>query len=261
MKTPACTYTVGKVARLAHVSVRALRHYDELGLLRPSRRTEAGYRLYTSEDLERLQQVLFYKELGFSLEEIRDLMADPAFDRREALAGQRRQIVARTLRLEAMLALIDRTLASLEGEAHMSDEELFEVFGGFDPSEYEDEARERWGDTAAYRESARRTKGYTKEDWERFKAEDDALNADLASLVDEGVPPHDARAVDAAERHRLQIDRWFYPCPSEMHVALGRMYVADPRFAATYEKIRPGMARYLCEAIAANAARAAEQPR
>jgi DNA-binding transcriptional MerR regulator len=247
MKTPACTYTVGKVARLAHVSVRALRHYDELGLLRPSRRTEAGYRLYTSEDLERLQQVLFYKELGFSLEEIRDLMADPAFDRREALAGQRRQIVARTLRLEAMLALIDRTLASLEGEAHMSDEELFGVFGGFDPSEYEDEARERWGDT--------------KEDWERFKAEDDALNADLASLVDEGVPPHDARAVDAAERHRLQIDRWFYPCPSEMHVALGRMYVADPRFAATYEKIRPGMARYLCEAIAANAARAAEQPR
>ena len=75
------------------------------------------------------------------------------------------------------------------------------------------------------------------------------------------MPPHDARAVDAAERHRLQIDRWFYPCPSEMHVALGRMYVADPRFAATYEKIRPGMARYLCEAIAANAARAAEQPR
>ena len=261
MKTPASTYTIGKVARLAHVSVRALRHYDELGLLRPSRRTEAGYRLYVSEDLERLQQLLFYKELGFGLEEIRDLMADPAFDRREALAGQRRQIVARALRLEAMLALIDRTLASLEGEVHMSDEELFGVFGDFDPSEYEDEARERWGDTAAYRESARRTKGYTRKDWERFKAERDALNADLASLVDEGAPPDDARAVDAAERHRLQIDRWFYPCPPEMHVALGRMYVADPRFAATYEKIRPGMARYLCEAIAANAARAAEQPR
>jgi DNA-binding transcriptional MerR regulator len=261
MKTPAFTYTVGKVARFAHVSVRALRHYDELGLLRPSRRTEAGYRLYTSEDLERLQQVLFYKELGFGLEAIRDLMADPAFDRREALAGQRRQIVARALRLEAMLALIDRTLASLEGEAPMSDEELFEVFGDFDPSEYGDEARERWGDTAAYRESARRTKGYTKKDWERFKAESDALNADLASLVDKGVPPDDARAVDAAERHRLQIDRWFYPCPPEMHVALGRMYVADPRFAATYEKIRPGMAPYLCEAIAANATRAAEQPR
>jgi DNA-binding transcriptional MerR regulator len=261
MKAPAPTYTVGRVARLAHLSVRAPLHYDELGLLRPTRREGSGYRLYTSEDLERLQQVLFYKELGFSLHEIRDLMTDPAFDRRAALVGQRREIAARALRLEAMLALIDKTLASLEGGPRMNDEELLDVFGDFDPSEHEDEARERWGDTAAYRESARRTKGYAKEDWARFKAESDALNADFATLMRAGATPDDPRAMDAAERHRLQIYRWFYPCPPAMHVALGEMYVADPRFATTYEKIHPGMARYVCAAIAANAARAAEQLR
>jgi MerR family transcriptional regulator, thiopeptide resistance regulator len=261
MKAPAPTYTVGEVARLAHVSVRALRHYDELGLLRPARREGSGYRLYTPEDLARLQQVLFYKELGFGLEEIRDLMSDPAYDRREALAGQRREIARRALRLEAMLTLIDKTLASLGGETQMNDEELFEVFGDFDPSEHADEARERWGETASYRESARRTKGYTREDWARFKAESDALNADVAALMSSGAPPDDPQAMDAAERHRLQIERWFYPCPPEMHVALGQMYVADPRFAATYDKIKPGMARYVRAAIAANAARTAGDKR
>jgi MerR family transcriptional regulator, thiopeptide resistance regulator len=249
------TYTVGEVARMAGISIRALHHYDELGLLRPSGRSGAGYRLYASADLERLQQVLFYKELGFGLDEIREFMAAAADDRGAVLREQRDELAARALRLEAMLALIDKTLASLEGRTQMSDEELFEVFGDFDPSEYEDEARERWGGTAAYRESARRTKGYTKDDWERFRRESDAVVEALAALMDEGVAPDDARAMDAAERHRLQTDRWFYPCPHEMHVELGRMYVADPRFAATYDKVRPGMAQYLCDAIAANAAR------
>ena len=250
-------YTVGDVARIAHISVRTLHHYDELGLLLPCRRSEAGYRLYASADLERLQQVLFYKELGFGLDEIRKLMVSAVRDRGAVLREQRDRLAARALRLEAMLALIDKTLASLEGRIQMSDKELFEVFGDFDPSEYEDEARERWGDTAAYRESARRTRGYTKDDWARFKRESDAIVNDLAALMNEGVAPSHARAMDAAERHRLQIDTWFYPCPHEMHVELGRMYIADPGFAANYDKVRPGMAQYLCAAIAANAARSA----
>jgi len=257
MKANDIRYTVGDVAQTAHMSVRALHHYDELELLRPSRRTEAGYRLYTSDDLERLQQVLFYKELGFSLAEIREIMADPTYDRREALLAQRREVAAWALRLEAMLALNDETLGSLEGRTQMSDEELFEVFGNFDPTQYDEVARERWGETEAYRESARRTKGYMKEDWARFKADSDALNTDIAALMDEDVPPDDPRAMDAAERHRLLIDHWFYPCPLETHVALGRTYMADPRFAATYEAIHPGMARYMCDAMAANAAREA----
>jgi DNA-binding transcriptional MerR regulator len=249
-------YKVGDVAKLAHVSVRTLHHYDETGLLVPPERSEAGYRLYTPEDLERLQQVLFHKELGFCLEDIRDLMSDPVFDRREALIAQRDQIAMRALRLEAMLGLIDRTLASLEGGIPMKDEEMFEVFGDFDPSEYEEEVKERWGDTDAYKESARRTKGYSKEDWQRFKDENDAISATIASLLDEGVASDDPRAMDAVDRARLQIDHWFYPCSHEMHVGLGEMYIADPRFTATYEKIQVGMAQYVYDAIKANAARA-----
>jgi DNA-binding transcriptional MerR regulator len=249
-------YKVGDVAKLAHVSVRTLHHYDETGLLVPSERSEAGYRLYTPEDLERLQQVLFHKELGFGLEEIRDLMADAAFDRREALIAQRDQIAMRALRLEAMLGLIDKTLASLEGGIPMKEEEMFEVFGDFDPSEHEEEVKERWGDTDAYKESARRTKGYSKEDWQRFKDENDAISATIASLMDEGVASDDPRAMDAVDRARLQIDTWFYPCSHKMHVGLGEMYIADPRFTANYEKIQVGMAQYVYDAIKANAARA-----
>jgi DNA-binding transcriptional MerR regulator len=256
VKTADAPYTIGEVARLAHVSVRTLRHYDELGLLPPSRRSAAGYRLYVKEDLDRLQQVLLHRELGFSLDEIGGLLDDPAFDRRETLLAQRESILGRALRLQAVIDLIDKTLASLEGGSRMSDEELFKVFGDFDPQEYEAETRERWSETEAYRESARRTRRYTSEDWRRFKDESDAVGAGIASLMDEGVPPDAPRAMDAAERHRLQIDRWFYPCSHEMHVELGRMYVADLRFSERYAKIRPGMARYLCDAIAANATRA-----
>lgn len=138
----------------------------------------------------------------------------------------------------------------------MGDEEMFEVFGDFDPKQYEDEVRERWGNTEAYRESTRRTKGYTKQDWERFKAESEEISLAVVALMDEGVAPDDPRAMDAVNRARLQIDAWFYPCSHEMHVNLGRMYVADPRFTATYETIHTGMAQYMCDAIEANARRA-----
>ena len=248
-------HRVGDVARLAHISVRTLHHYDEIGLLRPSAHSAAGYRLYTPEDLDRLQQVLFYRELGFSLEEIRELMADPGFDRSQALVEQRTLLAARLRRLKTMVALIDRTLATRPGGAQMTSEEMFEVFGDFDPARHEAEVKERWGDTDTYRESARRTSSYGSEDWRRFKEESAAIDGRIASLMDEGLAPDDPRAMDAVDQARLLIDRWFYPCSRQMHAELGKMYVADPRFAATYESIRPGMAAYLQAASAANAAR------
>jgi len=133
---------------------------------------------------------------------------------------------------------------------------MFEVFGDLNPAGYEEEARERWGDSDAYKESAARTVRYTKEDWQRFKEESDQVNADVAALIDQGVPASDPAALEAVERHRLLVDRWFYPCSREMHAELGRMYVADPRFSETYESVRPGMAEYIREATAANAGRA-----
>ena len=168
---------VGEVARLARVSVRTLHHYDEIGLLSPSERSESDYRLYTDEDLERLQSVLFFRELGFALDDIARIVGDPGFDRRSALLAQRELLAERAARLADMVAAIELALETDERGLTMSKEDMFEVFGDFDPSEYEAEVEERWGDTDAYKESARRTRRYTKDDWARFKAEgvNDAL--------------------------------------------------------------------------------------
>lgn len=250
-------HTVGQVARMAGVSVRTLHHYHEIGLLTPSERTDAGYRLYSREDLERLQEILFYRELGLPLEEISEAISNPKRDRLDTLLDQREALNEKRERVTAMIELIDRTLVSMERGIGMSDEEMLEVFGDFDPREYEDEVKERWGDTDAYKESARRTKKYTKADWQRFRDESEDWGGRAIALQEEDVAPDDPRAMDIAEEARLQIDRWFYPCSHEMHVNLAQMYIADPRFTATYEKMRPGMAQWYHDAILANARRAA----
>ena len=136
----------------------------------------------------------------------------------------------------------------------MKPEEMFE---GFDPSKYEEEARDRWGKTDTYAESKRRTARYGPDDWAAIRAEADAITAAFADAKRAGVPPHDASAMAIAEEHRRHIDRWFYPCSPRMHVGLGEMYVSDERFAASYEKRLPGLTGYVCEAIRANASRAA----
>lgn len=138
----------------------------------------------------------------------------------------------------------------------MDANDMFEAFGDFDPKEYEKEAEERWGNTDAYKESARRTKRYTKEDWIEVHKETEAVNEALSALLDAGVPADDPRAMDQAEQHRLNIDKRFYPVSYEMHVGLAEMYIADPRFAANYEKVHEGLAQYMHDAILANARRA-----
>jgi MerR family transcriptional regulator, thiopeptide resistance regulator len=250
------TYLVGEVAALAGISVRALHHYDAIGLLVPSGRSDAGYRLYDDDDLAVLHQVMFFRELGFGLDAIGRIMRDPEYNHRDGLVLQRRMLVDRSQHVGRLIAAVDRALDALERGIVMEKKDMFEVFGDFDPAVYEDEVKQRWGDTDAFGESARRAARYTKRDWEAIKAEGDQIDAEMATLLATGVAPGDPRAMDAVEKHRLMIDRRFYPCPHEMHVGLGAMYVADPRFTETYEKIRPGLAQYLCDAIAANAARA-----
>ena len=137
----------------------------------------------------------------------------------------------------------------------MGSEEMFDVFGDFDPACYEDEAQARWSGTDSYSESARRTARYDIDDWRAIKSESDALNAELAGLLDAGIAPDDSQAMDVVEKCRKFIDDRFYPCSREMHMALGEMYVADARFAENYDKLKPGLAQYVCDAIKANAAR------
>ncbi len=248
--------TVKQLAEIAHVSVRTLHHYDRIGLLEPSARTDAGYRLYEHRDLERLQEVLFFRELGFSLADIAEVLNDPRAGRLGALERLRDGLKDRGERLTAMVESVERAIQHERTGVSMDREEMFEVFGDFDPEEHAEEARERWGDTDAYRVSARRTARYGKREWAEIKAEGEAVDSGLAALMDEGVPATDLRAMDLAESHRLQIDRWFYPCSPEMHVGLGEMYVADARFTAHYDKVREGLADYLRDAIRANAERA-----
>jgi DNA-binding transcriptional MerR regulator len=249
------SYKIGEASRIARISVRALRHYDDVGLVVPSARSAAGYRLYTDGDLERLQQVLFYRELGFGLERIAALLADPRFDRRRALQEQRALLVETAERSRALVRLIDKTLMSMDGGKTMSPEESFE---GFDPSKYDDEANERWGSTHSYAESKRRTARYSKEDWATIRAEAESIETALADAMERDEPADGAAAMDLAERHRMHIDRWFYPCSPQMHVGLADMYVADPRFAAHYDARRAGLAAFVRDAIHASAARATD---
>lgn len=247
--------TIGEVAELASVSVRTLHHYDELGLIVPSERSENGYRHYDDGDVANLQQVLFFKELGFGLADIARIVHDPDFDRLGALRMQRRMLEDKAAQLTLMAEAVDAAIDAVRGGVTLDAKEVLEVFGDFDPKEYEQEAEERWGDTDAYKESARRTKRYTKEDWIEVRQETEAVNTALAALMDEGVAADDPRAMDLAEQHRANIDKRFYPVSQEMHVGLAEMYIADPRFAANYEKVHAGLAQYLHDAILANAAR------
>ncbi|UNR58250.1 MerR family transcriptional regulator [Streptomyces sp. A10(2020)] len=248
-------YTVGQVAAVAEVTVRTLHHYDAIGLLSPSGRSAAGHRRYGDGDLDRLQRVLFHRALGFALDEIAALLDDPDADPRAHL---RRQHALLTDRIETLRRMADAVAAAMEAAQmgiNLTPEEKFEVFEGYDPDQYADEARQRWGHTDAYRESQRRTASYTKADWQRLKDEFDALHARVAELLAQGVPADAPEAMDAAEEHRRFIDGAHYPCDARMHTCLADMYVADPRFTATYEAIRPGLAQYLHDAIHANARR------
>jgi MerR family transcriptional regulator, thiopeptide resistance regulator len=249
------SWTVGELARLAGITVRTLHHYDRIGLVRPSERTSAGYRSYDGRDLDRLQQVLVYRELGFPLEEVATLLDDPGVDPMAHLRRQHRLLGERLQRTRAMVAAVEKEMEARQMGIQLTPEERFEVFGDVDPAQYDAEAEERWGETEAWAESRRRVSSYGKDDWLRITAEAADVERRFAEALRDGVPADSAPALDLAEEHRQHISRWFYDCPPEMHAGLGRMYVEDERFTAHYEQLAPGLARYVSTAVQANAAR------
>ena len=243
---------VSEVANLAHVTVRTLHHYDQIGLLVPSERSPNGYRLYGRADLERLQQILVLRELEFGLDAIRGLLDAPAHERMLAMRAQRDLLAERLKRTAAVIRAVDRMLDAMEEGETMTTESMFEGFDAFDRGPYADEARERWGDTDAYKESTRRAQSYTKDDWARIQAEGEEPVHALASLMKAGAAATSREAMDAADRARLHIDRYFYPCSRQFHVNLAAMYEADPRFGDYYESRAPGLRDYVVAAIRAN---------
>lgn len=253
--TGAVELTVGQVAEQLGVTVRTLHHYDEVGLLTPSARTSAGYRLYTGADLERLRTVVVYRRLGFGLDEVRELL-DGDVPVVEHLRRQRAAVITRLDELGGLVAAIDRALEHAMAEQPATTEDLRELFGDGFSEDYQQEAEQRWGATDAWRQSAARTKRYTKGDWELVKAEQKAVESAFVAAMDAGLPPTSEMAMDAAEAHRRSIHDRFYDCSSAMHRGLADLYLADPRFTRTYENIKPGMAQYVHDAIHANADRA-----
>ncbi|MEU8300829.1 MerR family transcriptional regulator [Micromonospora sp. NPDC048909] len=246
-------YTVGQVAKVAGVTVRALHHYDEIGLLSPSGRTAAGYRRYDDADLERLQLIRYYRELGFPLEEIAAILDEPAADPAAHLRRQHELLTVRIKRMQEMVTAIEFAMEASKMNIRLTPEERFEVFGDFDPDAHAEEAEQRWGGSDAYRESNRRASRYGKEDWLRIKEENEDWGRRIVALMSTGAPADGPAAMELAEEHRQIIGRWFYECSYEIHTGLADMYMADERFTAHYENLAPGLAAYLHEAIHANA--------
>jgi len=254
-------YTVGRVADLSGVTIRTLHHYDEIGLLSPGGRSAAGYRIYEDRDLERLQRILFYRELGFALEEIATIVDDPRTGALGHLRRQRGMLARRIERLSAMVDAIDYEMEARTMDIRLTPEERLEVFGEFKPEDYAEEAEQRWGETEAYKESQRRVSKYKKEDWQRLKAEGEEVENRLAAALEAGLPPDSEEAMAAVEAHRQHISRWFYECTYGIHRGLTEMYLSDERFRSHYDKRTPGLADFIREAALANAERAEEGDR
>lgn len=228
------------------VSVRALHHYDHIGLLKPASTSAAGYRLYTDADLERLQQILFFRELGFPLQEIKAILDSPGFDRKEALVAHRRILLERRHRLDMLVASLDRTIDAMESDEPVENTLLFEGFDRATEERYREEARQRWGGEVVD-ESHGRVSQYSKERWDSIQAEYAAIYQGSAGLMDRD--PADPEVQAYVGRHFRAVNEHFYTCSLAVFRGLAGGYVADSRFTAFYEKIRPGLASFLSAAM------------
>lgn len=202
-------WTVGEVASRTGVTVRTLHHYDKIGLLSPSGRTEAGYPLYERTGLERLQQIVVYRRLGMKLDEIAALLDDADLDPIEHLRRQHELLRGRRAELDHMIDALEKTMEARKLGIQVDTEELFEVFGDDDPTQHADEVVERWGDTDAYPESKRRSRRYGKADWQRMKEEAEDHGHRLGAALQAGHPSDGTVAMNLAEEHRQHIHRWF----------------------------------------------------
>jgi DNA-binding transcriptional MerR regulator len=246
-------YTIGEVARMSGLSPRMLRHYDEIGLLAPAGRSISGYRQYDDTDLLRLQRILSFRATGMSLEDISKALDDPETDLIASLSEQAELIRQKIELLETQLVAVERTRKAKLMGVNLNPEEIFEVFGENDPTEYADEAKERWGETDAYKQSQARTSKYTKADWERAQTESAAIVEMFRAAMLAGLAAESDEAARAAEAHRQNITDWYYDCSYEIQAGLAEMYVADARFTEFYDKVEPGLAQYVSDAITANA--------
>lgn len=244
-------YTVQKLGLLAGVSTRTLRYYDEIGLLKPARINSSGYRIYGQAEVDRLQQILFYRELGVSLEEIKEIVSSPTFDAVQALREHRAKLLEKRAQLDRLIANVELTLAQREGTKTMTDKQKFEGFKQqlIDDNEkqYGQEIRAKYGDEQVDR-SNRKLKEMTEEEYNRLEQ----LNQELHKTLEEAFvtgDPGSELAQKAADLHRQWLSFYWDSYSKEAHASVAQMYVDDPRFTAYYDKTQPGLAAFLRDAV------------
>ncbi|EYE87520.1 MerR family transcriptional regulator [Fervidicella metallireducens AeB] len=244
-------YKIKEVADMVGISVRTLHHYDEIGLLKPESITQAGYRLYTEKNLEKLQQILFFKELDFDLKTIKEILDDPDFDRKRALELHRQLLIKKRDRLNKIIECVENTIESAERGIKMSKENMFNAFDMSEIEKYQkkyaEETKQKYGHTNAYKESMEKTSKYTKNDWSDIMQKASEIYIEIASLMDRS--PDDEDVQRAVKKWRQYITDNFYNCTVDIFRGLGELYVSDERFKNNIDKIKEGLAEFLSEAI------------
>ncbi|GFR39265.1 MerR family transcriptional regulator [Insulibacter thermoxylanivorax] len=244
---------VKEAAELAGISVRTLHYYDEIGLLIPDEVTEAGYRVYSERNLETLQEILFFRELGFSLKQIKEIMSDPAYDRQAALELHRKMLIEKRDRLDQLITTIDKTIQHMKGEIKMTVEEKFQGFD-FSRNPYEQEARERWGDQAVDESKAKLGK-MSEAEMKALQDEIHAIYSKLAQLRHGSPESEEAQA--AIEEWYRALNR-FGHYSLEAFKGLGQLYVDDERFTKNIDQFGEGLAAFMRDAMAVYADRRME---
>lgn len=244
-------YTVQKLAQLAGVSSRTLRYYDQIGILTPARVNSSGYRIYGQKEVDRLQQILFYRELGIALETIKEIMTAPSFDAEKALNEHREQLLKKRKQLDLLITNVEKTIASTEGRMNMSDQEKFEGFKKkmIDENErkYGKEIREKYGEDTVNQSNAK-LMNMSQEDYEAVTKLEAEVREALAEAFATGDPAGEL-AQKAAELHKRWLTYYWTEYSKEAHAGLAQMYVEDERFTAYYDKEQPGMAAFLRDAV------------
>ena len=237
-------YTIHELAEMAKITTRTLRYYDQIGLLKPARNNQNGYRCYDSGSALQLQQILFYKELGISLQQIKRILDHPNFNLVEALQSHRQALESQIAKSRMLMDTIDATIQQLQKGSEMQDEVLFEGFSEEKQKEYEVEVRRRWGENAF--EGVIDWNSYSQEEKKKILAEGQAVQRDMAALIGKAA---DDAAVQAVVARWHQHMRYFYDPSEERMLGLGQMYVDDPEFNATFTRIHPGLAEFFNAAI------------
>lgn len=239
---------IREFAKLTGVSVRTLHYYDEIGLLKPCSVDEQnGYRCYDEQSLQRMQEILFYRELDFPLKNISEILSSPNYDKQTALREQKHLLILKKNRLERLINALDSAMKGENLSMNVFDNSEFEA----QREKYAREAKERWGGTAAYKESAEKTAGYDKDKWKEVAGGMNDIIAEFAECAKTGAKPSDPSAQALVKKWQDYISENYYACTKEILAGLGEMYIADERFKENIDSQGEGTAVFMSEAIKA----------